>query len=305
MLRSAETPYLYRAFGLSFTSELPFSGLQQGLEPADFAVRYGEVPEKIESPLYRNDRFQATHQKLLLRPESDSLAFYIRDGQEVRIEHQQSCDYKLLQSYLFGSAFAALLMQRGMVLLHASVVARDGCAYAFMGKAGSGKSTLAAAFCAQDFRVVSDDLCAISFSESGTPLVHSGYGTLKLLPPTLKKLDISSQHLESVHLGGEKKVVPLTHAFCHQHQILRGIYELCPTHDAGLEIKSLSSLDSLLAVLRFPFRKPYVKGLGLERDTLEKYTKLVRSTFVRQIVRSRQGFDLELLVEKIKADLQK
>lgn len=305
MLRSGETPYLYRAFGLSFASALRLPGLQQSLEPADFFIRYGKVPAEIAQPLYRNDRFQATHQKLLLRLESDTLAFYIRDGQEVRIDHEPGFDKNLLQSYLFGSALAALLMQRGMLLLHASVVASSEGAYAFMGKAGSGKSTLAAAFCAQGLRVVADDLCAISFSEAGIPLVYSGYPDIRLLPPTFEKLNIPAHHLESVRLGCEKKIVPLTHAFCHQPQILRGIYELCPANHAVLEITPLSLYESLLAVLRFPFRKPYVKGLGLEINSFEQYTKLVKSVFVRQIVRSCEGFDLEKLVDTIKFDLKK
>jgi hypothetical protein len=80
--------------------------------------------------------------------------------------------------FLVGTAFGALIYQRGCMLLHASVVTLAGKAYAFCGPSGAGKSTLAAALCAEGCAMGGDDLCRIDLD--GLPLVYPDGRMFKL-----------------------------------------------------------------------------------------------------------------------------
>ena len=67
-----------------------------------------------------------------------------------------------LRTFLLGSAMGALLIQRGMLVLHGHALARDGQAIVCLGHSGAGKSTLAYALMQQGWRLLADDLVAIT-----------------------------------------------------------------------------------------------------------------------------------------------
>ena len=74
----------------------------------------------------------------------------------------QNIDDQDLRTFLLGSAVGALLIQRGMLVLHGNALERDGNAVVCMGHSGAGKSTLAYALMQQGWRLLADDLVAIT-----------------------------------------------------------------------------------------------------------------------------------------------
>jgi len=103
----------------------------------------------------------------------------ISGGSEVSVHLSECPDRPLLQAYLLGPALAALLHQRGFLVLHASVLARHSRALAILGNSGDGKSTLALQLCSGGWRLVADDQAVIEWTERG-PAVHSGRGALRV-----------------------------------------------------------------------------------------------------------------------------
>ena len=65
-------------------------------------------------------------------------------------------------SYLLGPVLGILLRYRSVVCLHASSVAVDGQAVAFVGPPGAGKSTTATALARRGYKVLADDITAIA-----------------------------------------------------------------------------------------------------------------------------------------------
>jgi len=63
--------------------------------------------------------------------------------------------------FLLGPVLGVVLRLRGVVCLHASAVAFEGKAIAFMGVPGAGKSTTAALFARRGHAVLSDDIAAL------------------------------------------------------------------------------------------------------------------------------------------------
>ena len=53
-------------------------------------------------------------------------------------------------------------MQRKVLPLHGSAIAINGKAYAIIGDSGAGKSTLALAFLNRGYRLLTDDVIAVS-----------------------------------------------------------------------------------------------------------------------------------------------
>ncbi len=66
---------------------------------------------------------------------------------------------------------ASLLALRGETVLHASAVAIDGAAVAFVGQSGRGKSTIAALLCVAGAELVTDDVLTV---DPGPPVMCAG-----------------------------------------------------------------------------------------------------------------------------------
>lgn len=78
---------------------------------------------------------------------------------------------ELLPILLAGTVSALMLNLRGQSVLHASAVAVDGVALAFVGQSGRGKSTLAALMCVDGADLVTDDVLVF---DPGPPVLCLG-----------------------------------------------------------------------------------------------------------------------------------
>jgi hypothetical protein len=78
---------------------------------------------------------------------------------------------ELLPILLAGTVSALLLNLRGHVVLHASAVAIDDVAVAFVGQSGRGKSTMAALMCVDGADLITDDVLRV---ELGPPVTCIG-----------------------------------------------------------------------------------------------------------------------------------
>lgn len=105
--------------------------------------------------------------------------FTVVGGTEILVEAEADAPARNVRLYLLGSAFGALLHQRGLLPLHANVIDLGGRAVAFMGASGAGKSTLAAWFGARGYRILADDVCVVARGEAG-PLAVPGLPRLRL-----------------------------------------------------------------------------------------------------------------------------
>ncbi len=84
------------------------------------------------------------------------------DRRIVRVHPGSDHDPRLTSLLFEGNVLATLLMLAGEPVLHASAIAVDGSAVAFVGDSGSGKSTLAALLCAAGGRLISDDVLRVA-----------------------------------------------------------------------------------------------------------------------------------------------
>lgn len=100
-------------------------------------------------------------------------------------------------SLLLGAVLGHVLRLRGVLCLHASVVAVEGNAIALIGASGTGKSTTAAALAARGFSALTDDIAAL-YWVGDRIWVQPGYPSLRLWSPSLKALQVPVAGLSRV-----------------------------------------------------------------------------------------------------------
>ena len=145
----------------------------------DVTIRRGGVPTALPDPEAVGVVWQHAGRRTLLSLPC-GVRFLVEDGRTVRYETERGATESDVRAFLLGSAWAVLGWQRGLLPLHASVVARGPDLHAFVGGPGAGKSTLAAALARHGYALFTDDVLFLDpASFDAGPLGH-GHGALRL-----------------------------------------------------------------------------------------------------------------------------
>jgi hypothetical protein len=268
-------PFAYSVFGLRLHSEIPLPELFE--EPAggvaDVSISVGRLPE-IEGGT--NGRFVVTPEGAILNvPEAGR--YLMRNGREILVEPGES--ERHMRLYLLGSAFGAILHQRGLLPLHANSIAIGGRAVAFLGHSGAGKSTMAAWFHDRGFEVLADDVCVVTFEE-GRPIAHPGIPRLRMWRDALEASGRSAEAYQLAFDDAEKYNVPTRTKERGRPLELGAIYLLKKGGEdpATPLIDPLSGIEALDALVSNTYRGAYVRMLGGTQAHLASCLSLVKAT---------------------------
>ncbi len=175
-----------------FESEIDIPELRTAAGSGELtaSIRLGDVPASIHDAALEGEYFQVAPTEYLLSIPGTA-RYYVRNGNEVRLEIAPDAPIANVSTYLLGSVFGVLCHQNGLLPLHASAVESAGVVTAFLGDSGAGKSTLGACLQRRGHHIVSDDICLLhpqSGSEPNAMRVIPVAGWLKLWNQSLQFL---------------------------------------------------------------------------------------------------------------------
>ncbi|MET4700187.1 hypothetical protein ABIE65_003226 [Constrictibacter sp. MBR-5] len=301
--------------GLRIGSDLPFPGarpIEHGDEPDD--VRIILLPDRRPGSsgavLHRSAR--PSQPDIAIEPDGAHVLDWSGHVQ-VRIDNalrsiaisSTSDRLHLLPSIVMGWAIGYLLVLRGAVCLHGSVVRFQGRTVALLGDSGTGKSTLAAAAVRAGADLLSDDLVAFSDPRSSRS-VAAGMASLRLTPETAEALGIGADALKRPD-GADKLLWTPT---CPQSAgapclsaDLDAIYLLASPTTSDADEPSFTIDDrlapgpALLGLIRACY-PPGMPGL-LGPAHLQGLGAIARTVLVRPLRHARRWRDLPRLVDAI------
>src|SRR3989441_9254395 len=154
-------------------------------------VRFGKVGRGLVGSLALGNGVRATAGEARVALPGVG-RFLVREGREIVVEPSPKVTEAALRAFLLGPVLAVALHQRGRLVHHASAVALDGGAVAFLGGSGRGKSTLAGTLYRRGHRLIADDVLVVSDAADG-PCAWPGIPQLKLWPDTAAALGDRSE----------------------------------------------------------------------------------------------------------------
>jgi hypothetical protein len=253
----------------------------------DVAITFGTVDAPDDAP----PGYSGTGATLLNVPLAGR--YLISDGREIVIDPAAGASERHVRLFLLGSAFGALLHQRGVVPLHANAIEIDGHAVAFAGHSGAGKSTLAAWFHDQGYRVLADDVCVIRFDEAGRPLAFPGIPRLRLWREALEAGGRTAEEYVRSFDDMDKYDVPTRARTEAAAAIpLSRIYMLAKAEPGGEgpSVQRITGAESVNAIVSNTYRGAYVKTIGRTGDHLMQCLRIARAVKVYG-ARRAWGFD--------------
>ena len=248
------------------------------------------------SPEYVNERYALASDQEAYLSWQGIVTIRVRDGREIVYSQIKKLDENLLRQYLLGPALGVLLQQRGLLVLHASSVAIEGHAMAFLGWKGYGKSTTAALMYTRGYELLADDIVAIDMSDTDNPAVLPGFGQIKLWPDSVAMLGIESGPLPRLLEQTEKRALRLKDAPKPLSAALKALYIL----DRGQvhTITELGSTESFNKVFQNSYAARFIGNAGLPDWHFHHSATLIRKVpgfcFKRipSLDRLKEGLDL-------------
>lgn len=253
---------LYRVFGLSVSSTIELPELDEGdaTAPVDVWIDHGAVT--VPDPGTRSAVTTIGADAFMLAI-GDVGRFLIQDGQMITVASATGASDANVRLFLLGSAMGILLHQRRILPLHANAVELGDEAVAFLGHPGAGKSTLAAAFHDAGYRVLSDDVCAIT-TRSDRFMVEPGIPRLRLWRDALERsgrvVDDHPRAFDTL----DKYTVATDRARRGVALPLRAVY-LLERQEAGrgdLSIDRLTGVAAVRALIENTYRGGYISQVG-------------------------------------------
>jgi hypothetical protein len=296
---AAPTARCRRVFGLTVAGDFPFRApLPPGDLPGDLSLTLSPTPPAPDPPasppLYASDLRDASGEclGLLYRSPVDELLRFAGAGDfhlgpdGIRFVLDGESD--LAELRLLGPVLSYWFERRGLPTLHASAVAADGRALAFLSRHGGGKSGLAAALVQAGCSLLTDDLAVLEEREARWE-VRPAYPEMRMWPDEAAHFVGPPESLPRVQAGSEKRRVGVGGGgfgtFLAASTPLACIYLASRRDEAGVGvgIAPVARGEALIELVRHSFSPRLVEAAGLQPDRLDRLARLVRSVPVRRL----------------------
>jgi hypothetical protein len=261
---------------------MPLPELIETKTAADLEVKWGTfaLPVTLNGDA---SGFSATPKEVCLFWR-DIGAFLIRGGEEIVVSPAPNVSQQVLRLFLLGRVLGTLLHQRGLFVLHASAVAANGSAIAFMGGKGWGKSTLAGAMYGAGHSIVADDVVPIRVDSSGTASVLPCFPQLKLWPEAAAFLGDTVTTLPRLHPEYEKRARVAARGFSATPVPLRAIYVL----DEGdqLEVTTLGAKEGFFELVRHSYSANLLEATETGPQHFRHCSDVVKAVSIHRLKRT-------------------
>jgi hypothetical protein len=251
--------YSCSAYGLRIDSVVPLPAAPVANNEGDVArVRWADLGSVARDLRGRDAPASVTQDETTLDLPGVG-TFLVRRGREILVDPDPGAGDALLQLALLGPVLAALLQQRGTLVLHASAVEVAGAAVGFLGARGAGKSTMAAALLGRGYPVLADDILAVSL-QSGLPQALPGFPQLKLWPDAVAALGGDPTLLPPICEGEDKRARAIGGIFRSGAVPLARLYVLSAGDVPAIE--PLASGDAFLELVSHSYGITWLHGVS-------------------------------------------
>jgi hypothetical protein len=228
------------------------------------------------------------------------------DGRRIHCRQDEAASDESFRVYLLGQALSFALVKQGFEPLHATAVAVDGAAVAFLGDSGSGKSTLASHFVAMGYRILTDDLLILQEAD-GLVMAYPGPSRIKLFPDGVPGVFADGADAVAMNPFTEKKILALgPDQKCNDALPLRGLYILTGQDGTGsaddIRIDGLAPREGFMALVGATYNSRVSRPARLRRQFVAT-GRLLASAGVRRLGFPRRVHLVPRICEAVLLDL--
>lgn len=279
--------HYFRAYGLTIASEIdmyelfPLDVSNMDTKDIDVYIHFSPRPDSLNHP----DTRKISENYFWFQ--SVECRYVIRNGNEIILEKtDEAIDDKEIKPFIISHCLVYLLYMRGIPTIHSSTVALDEAAITIMGDCGAGKSTYSSLLRHEGYKLVADDITAITI-ENGIPVAQLSVPQQKYTVDTAEKEGFSLSDLECVDEVRQKYRLLLTDEQMYPHPVpMKAIFAIFPDSEDNLEIIKLEGMEALQIISRNLFNQGYSNNLGgLSVETFQTVLALATQVPIYKVLR--------------------
>jgi hypothetical protein len=317
MHHDPELRHHYCAYGVQIASDRPLQLPERrghSLRRLEIVHRDGADFPQLAPPL-DEDALQPSWYQYAFLPDGSAYArwngvgeFHVDcDGRRMTCRPFERASAESFHVYMLGQALSCALIKQGLEPFHATAVAVNGTAVAFVGGNGFGKSTLAAAFVQRGFPLLTDDMLVID-EVAGRLLGYPGPPRLKLFPQMARRLLAATADAGPMNGGTQKRILPLPDgSSCRTPLPLRTIYALAAPRQtarrSGVETELLQPRAAFVELLRATFNRRRLGGSARIARQFRLTALLSETVPVKRLHYPRIAGGIGDVVQTVLADL--
>ncbi|WP_017378579.1 HPr kinase/phosphorylase [Paenisporosarcina sp. TG-14] len=298
---SVEKKTIYKAFGLTITSEFPLPeipplniedvGIDIVIEKADLTTLWSEHSIDDDDFVIKKD--------WIMFNISETALFLIQNGSRILVSPYKGANEDEIRLFILGTCMGAILMQRKILPIHGSAIAIDGKTYAIVGDSGAGKSTLASAFLKRGYKLLSDDVIPVSLTSDNIPMVTPAYPQQKLWLESLHHFEMESSNYKSLFVRENKFAVPVHSQFVTEPLPLAGVFELIKGDNDEINLQPIQNLQRFYTLYYNTYRNFFIEASGLMDWHFTHCSKMINKIDFYQLRRPATRFSAHELVDLI------
>lgn len=294
---------LYSAYGLTIQSALPLPELLPrqagGVQAPDVQIRIASVPpDGLADGQPLGEYYWASAHSVWMQIPNVG-RFQVLKGCEILVDPQPDVDQDSIRVFLLGSAFGALLFQRGHLVLHGNAIRIGDHCLVCVGHSGAGKSTLAAGFMRRGYAVLADDVVPVDDQCRALP----GFPRIKLWQDVADQLMIDTSNLRRIRPSIEKFNLPVSAQDLSTPLPIRWVYILNRDDGDGIRIEPIRGMQRFQALREDTYMPHFLDATGQKSEHLKRCGKLAGTARLARITRPQDGFHLDPMVDAILADI--
>jgi len=266
----------YKVFGMIIESEITCTELEQTTGEPEVFIHFDKIPAGSKHSGSSKDHFFLSVKNIA--------DYLILNGNEIIIEKSQDVNEDTVRLHLLGSAFGALIHQRGLLPIHGSAVTSGDFAFLLSGESGTGKSTLANAFIKNDYLLLTDDVCVVSLNNE-KPLAHPAYPQMKLWKKSIDFLNINLENLRKIHQEVEKYAISVPAHYFNKPVPLKYIFILEKNKNATIEILKLKGVEKFDALMKNIYRLHFIRPMNINDHNFKMVSTVARQLDVYSVKR--------------------
>ena len=297
-----QAPFHYTAYNLTIASEIemrelfPITDSNFSKETADIYIHCSPEPNFLMNPGTQ----KVTSDYIWFEVECGRLV--CRNGNEIIAEtNNEPNQMKELRHYIVSHAMCFLMYMRGILPLHSSSVGNKIGAITLLGNCGAGKSTYSSLLRKRGYKLLADDVTAISIKD-GTPYVQLSIPQQKYTEESAKQEGLSLDELECVDEGrGKYRLYLSKDDMCSEPKPATAMFELIPDYEKNeLRIEKVEGLDALRLLSNYHFSQ-YLSNHndGLSVEIFQTMVTLAKECCIYRIYRPTNRDAREEVLELI------
>jgi len=225
--------------------------------------------------------------------------FEITNGDSIIVDtHDQDMGNPDLSTFILGSAFGVIGIQRGLIPIHGAAVVTEDASVIITGGIGSGKSAILSSLIIDGHKYMTDEISMV-FTEEGNPFVIPSYPQRKVDAKTsVETGDLISDATLLFEDGKDKFAIRRAAEWHDETLPLTCIIEIIPVvrKDGAVftpEIEEITGHESLKLVMRNQYRPRFVASIGTPPESMKRLLEITSSVKTFRLLRPAEGFPIK------------